>query len=58
MTGADRHDAVLAALPVLLVAAPTAAWLGPLSFVTALGGALAAVVPLAYALFVRPPTDV
>jgi len=57
VTDADRHDAVLATLPVPLVAALAWSWLANVTLVLALGvGALAAVAPLAYALFVSPPT--
>ena len=58
MTHADRHDAVLAALPAPLLAGLAWAWLTSIGAALALGiGSVLAVAPLAYALFVRPPSD-
>ena len=57
VTQADRHDAVLAALPAPLLAGLAWGWLTSFGAVLALGvGSVLAVAPLTYALFVRPPS--
>lgn len=56
MPTVDRHDAVLAAVPAPLLAGLAWAWLASVGSMIAVGlGAVVAVAPLIYGLFVSPP---
>ena len=54
----DEYDVVLAALPAPLVAGGVASLYSAVAPAVALGfGSLLAILPLVYALFVRPPSE-
>jgi hypothetical protein len=54
----DEYDFVLAALPAPLVAGGVASFYSAIAPAVALGfGSLLAILPLVYALFVRPPSE-
>lgn len=56
MPPVTRHDAVLAAVPAPLLAGLVWAWVAGVGSTLAVGaGALVAVAPLAYGLFISPP---
>jgi hypothetical protein len=54
----DEYDVVLAALPAPLVAGGVASFYSAIAPAVALGfGSLLAILPLVYALFLRPPSE-